>query len=115
MSKPSSASGYSPLQVELVRATCLYVATKLGDLKDAYDLFYILRRFGAGIGDVVQRLGPLLTYPEARQALEILENDFSDHDGLGPMRVARFIHGTPDDDTQADVVGAVAQLLAALR
>jgi predicted nucleotidyltransferase len=30
--KPTTAAGYSEQQVELVRATCLYVATKLGDL-----------------------------------------------------------------------------------
>ena len=32
--KPSFADGYRSEQVELVRATCLYVATKLGDLMD---------------------------------------------------------------------------------
>ena len=32
--KPTTAAGYRPDQVELVRATCLYVATKLGDLMD---------------------------------------------------------------------------------
>lgn len=32
--KPTTAAGYSDEQVALVRATCLYVATKLGDLMD---------------------------------------------------------------------------------
>ena len=32
--KPNRASGYATDQVEHVRATCLYVATKLGDLAD---------------------------------------------------------------------------------
>jgi hypothetical protein len=32
--KPKRASEYRSAQVELVRATCLYVATKLGDLMD---------------------------------------------------------------------------------
>lgn len=32
--KPSTADGYRSEQVDLVRATCLYVATKLGDLMD---------------------------------------------------------------------------------
>lgn len=32
--KPTTAAGYNSDQVELVRATCLYVATKLGDLMD---------------------------------------------------------------------------------
>jgi len=32
--KPTTAAGYTPEHLELVRATCLYVATKLGDLMD---------------------------------------------------------------------------------
>ncbi|MFO7654128.1 MAG: hypothetical protein R6X25_09935 [Candidatus Krumholzibacteriia bacterium] len=32
--KPSFADGYRSEQIDLVRATCLYVATKLGDLMD---------------------------------------------------------------------------------
>lgn len=32
--KPSTADGYSDEQLALVRSTCLYVATKLGDLMD---------------------------------------------------------------------------------
>ena len=32
--KPTTAAGYKSEQLELVRATCLYLATKLGDLMD---------------------------------------------------------------------------------
>ena len=32
--KPRTAAGYPPEQVERVRATCLYLASKLGDLMD---------------------------------------------------------------------------------
>ena len=32
--KPKRATEYKSEQVELVRSTCLYVATKLGDLMD---------------------------------------------------------------------------------
>jgi hypothetical protein len=32
--KPTTASGYTPEHLDLVRGTCLYVATKLGDLMD---------------------------------------------------------------------------------
>ena len=32
--KPTTAAGYKSEQIELVRATCLYVATKLGDIMD---------------------------------------------------------------------------------
>lgn len=34
MPKPRTAAGYNPTQAQHVRATCLYVATKLGDLVD---------------------------------------------------------------------------------
>ena len=34
--KPSFATGYRKRQVGLVRRTCLYVATKLGDLLDEF-------------------------------------------------------------------------------
>ena len=34
LEKPTTADGYAPAYSELVRATCLYVATKLGDLTD---------------------------------------------------------------------------------
>ena len=34
--KPSFATGYHKQQVELVRQTCLYVATKIGDLLDEF-------------------------------------------------------------------------------
>ena len=32
--KPTTAAGYGRQQTELVRATCLYAATKLGDIMD---------------------------------------------------------------------------------
>ena len=161
--KPNRASGYATDQVEHVRATCLYVATKLGDLadetvivgglvpsllidqnevggaegrhvgpgayvilkaltfknrgenKDAYDLFCLLRHFGAGIDDVVARLVPLLDDAEAKEAITVLEKDFSDLDGVGPRRVAEFLRGARDEDLQADVRGLVLDLVARCR
>jgi len=32
--KPRTAAGYDPVHIAHVRATCLYIATKLGDLVD---------------------------------------------------------------------------------
>ena len=32
--KPTTAAGYAPNQVARVKSTCLYLATKLGDLMD---------------------------------------------------------------------------------
>jgi hypothetical protein len=34
VAKPRTSRGYEPGQLRVVRATCLYVATKLGDLLD---------------------------------------------------------------------------------
>jgi len=34
--KPTIAEGYSPAAVQLVRAASLYIATKLGDLRDDF-------------------------------------------------------------------------------
>lgn len=85
-----------------------------GENKDAYDLFYVVRSYGSGVEDVAAALRPLLEDPDAQRAVEILREDFTDHDGLGPMRVAEFLRGEPDDDIQADVVGFVSELLRGL-
>ena len=85
-----------------------------GENKDAYDLFYVIRNYGSGVGDVVAKLAPLLDDAEAQKAVSILRRDFSDPESLGPRRVAEFVTGGPDDATLADVVGFVGQLLAAL-
>lgn len=86
-----------------------------GENKDAYDLFYIVRNFGNGIDDVVARLQPLLDDLEAHKACDVLRRDFTDPDSVGPMRVAEFVTGSPDDEIQADVVGYVQALLNRLR
>ena len=85
-----------------------------GENKDAYDLYYVVRNFGAGVLEVAACLRPLLGDGEARRALQVLRDDFLDHDGIGPRRVAEFLQGRPDDDIQADVVGFVRALVAAV-
>ena len=85
-----------------------------GERKDAYDLYYVLRNFGSGVSDVAQALRPLLDESEACEAVEILRRDFLAHDGLGPMRVAEFLYGEANDETQAAVVGFVESLLREL-
>jgi hypothetical protein len=79
--------------------------------KDAYDLFYVLRYYGASVSDVVEHLDPLRMDPDTIEAIEILRGDFTDHDGPGAMRVAEFLAGGPDDNIQADVVGFVGDFL----
>lgn len=82
-----------------------------GDNKDAYDLFYVLRNYGAGMPDVLARAAPLLSHDRAREALDILRSDFMEIDRIGPMRVAEFITGRRDDGIQQDVVGQVTIFL----
>jgi hypothetical protein len=82
-----------------------------GENKDAYDLFYVLLHFGAGIDDIVARLVPLLDKAEAQEAMTVLERDFSDLDGVGPRRVAEFLRGGRDYELQADVRGLVLDLV----
>ena len=82
-----------------------------GENKDAYDLFYVLRNFGESVEGIVEHLDPLRSDPATIEAVEILRRDFTSHDGPGPMRVAEFLTGGPDDIIQADVVGFVAAFL----
>jgi hypothetical protein len=82
-----------------------------GENKDAYDLFYVLRNYGAGVEDIVENLNPMRTDPAATEAMVILRRDFSDHDGPGCMRVAEFLTGGPNDIIQADVAGFVDAFL----
>ena len=84
---------------------------KRGENKDAYDLYYHIRNFGNGVHEVADALKSLLSEFEAKEALEILRQDFIDFDGLGPSRVAKFLTDGKDDEIQADVVGFVRQLL----
>jgi hypothetical protein len=83
-----------------------------GENKDAYDLYYVLRNYGAGPADVATRLQALIDDADAQRALSILIRDFSAHDAVGAMRVAAFITGGTNDDLQADVVGFTHPVLA---
>ena len=82
-----------------------------GENKDAYDLFYVVRNYGTSVDDVAAPLRSLLHDPSAVKAMQVLERDFSEHNGIGPRRVAEFLTKRPDDEVQADVVGFVRQLL----
>ena len=84
-----------------------------GENKDAYDLFYVWR--GVGVQDVADRLAPFQHNSHIESALNIIDRDFTDHDGPGPRRTAMFIYGRPDDEAQADVVGQAHALLRLLR
>lgn len=85
-----------------------------GENKDAYDLYYVLRNYGAGVRDVASALRPFLIDQAAIQAIAVLRADFLDHQGIGPRRVAEFVFGGPNDTLQADVVGFVGEFLRLL-
>lgn len=80
--------------------------------KDAFDLFYVLRNFGAGPADVAARLRPWTTDPAVVRACEILAADFGDVTREGPRRVARFLGTDDDDGLKAQVVAFTAEFLA---
>jgi len=82
-----------------------------GENKDAYDLFYLLRNYGNGVHDVAALLTPLLSDEITKKALEHLSEDFLDPECIGPLRVAEFLYGRPNPETQADAMGFVRQLL----
>jgi hypothetical protein len=82
-----------------------------GENKDAYDLYFVIRNYGSGVDDVCKCLSPLLKEVETKKALEILNRDFSEPDGVGPSRVAQFQYAGPDADLQADVAGFIKELL----
>jgi hypothetical protein len=78
-----------------------------GAAKDAYDLGYVLRHFGASIEEVVARFVPLQEHPAAQEALTILREDFADEQALGPREASRFLFRMVDDGYVADFAGAV--------
>jgi hypothetical protein len=82
-----------------------------GENKDAYDLFYHIRNYGGGVGDIAEALQPLLHEKETEKAIKILREDFTDSDSVGAVRVARFITGDPDDAIQAEVAGFARNLV----
>ena len=77
--------------------------------KDAYDLLYVWN--GVGVASVANCLAALLPNTNVDKALRIVERDFCNHDGLGPVGAAHFIHKGPDDNIQADVVSQAEALL----
>jgi hypothetical protein len=83
-----------------------------GENKDAYDLYFLIRNYGAGVGDICSHFVPLLKEAETKKALEILNRDFSEPGLVGPSRVAQFLYGGSDAELQADVVGFVRELLS---
>ena len=77
--------------------------------KDAYDLYYLWS--GMGIERVAEVLVPLMPDPNIDKALGVIERDFTDIDGPGPVGAARFDDNQLNDERQADVAGLADSLL----
>jgi len=85
-----------------------------GEPKDAYDLYYVLRHYGESIGDLAERMKPLLNHPASREALAVLQRDFSGVDHVGVTSALRFSGREGDDGLAADISGDVQKLLQTL-
>jgi hypothetical protein len=79
-----------------------------GENKDAYDLVYLLQNYGEGLLDVLRALTPILSEPEAKEALRFLAEDFKTVESTGPIRAAEFLHGTRNEDAEADAWRALS-------
>jgi len=98
---------------------CAFVVLKAiafanrGENKDAYDLFYTIRNFGAGPDEVAKRFSSLGSDEYCDRALAILMENFIKIDQVGVRRAAEFLLGEDADteDLQAEVVGFVSRFV----
>ena len=77
--------------------------------KDTYDLFYVWN--AVSIVQVATSLQRLQPNTQVSKTLDIIQRDFMDLDGLGPVGAALFIASELDDVIQADVSGLARELL----
>jgi len=101
--KPQHASGYVALKALAFR--------ERGASKDAYDLYYVLRNYGAGVDDIIERFDRIHGDAETERALSIIEADFTREYSIGPMRVSTFLHARVEKATLADVAGFSREFL----
>jgi hypothetical protein len=79
--------------------------------KDAYDLIWMLQSYGRGVEEVAERFAALPEDGDLVVARSVLHRDFTDHDAIGPVGVARFLTGELDDGIQADAASFVTRFL----
>jgi hypothetical protein len=82
--------------------------------KDAFDIDYVLRQLAGGVPAVAKAIRALLDDNDASEAIEWLDEDYASIDSIGPMRLAQFQSGDPDDEAQADAWALVRDLLRRL-
>lgn len=86
-----------------------------GERKDAYDLTFVLRRWGTGIADIAARMGRFAADNASlvETGIKYLKTDFETVVSAGPRDVSRFLADDLDEGRIADAHGVVADLLAA--
>lgn len=85
-----------------------------GENKDAYDLYYLLRSHGAGVGGIAAKVFELMDDPKTQEAVRYLAEDFDAPHSIGPVRTARFLTDDLDANIQTESVAYVKQLIRAL-
>lgn len=85
-----------------------------GENKDAYDLFYTIRNYGAaGPDEVAERFLSLGSNEYCDRAVAILKENFLKIGHVGASRAAEFLLGedADDEDLQTEVVGFVGRFV----
>lgn len=86
-----------------------------GTNKDAYDLYYVLRNYAGGTGEIAQRFNNFTKSEIVANSLDILKRDFRNEDMIGPQCVANFVASNEQNTKiKADVVAFINDLLKKL-
>ena len=88
-----------------------------GENKDAYDLYYVIRNFGKDVNEVVDRFVALPDSEWKALAIEILKNDFSESNSIGPRRAAAFLRGEDvrDEELEVEISGFVLSFVDSVK
>jgi len=87
--------------------------------KDAYDIYYCIRNYPGGIGELAEACRPILDHPSGAEGYRLIEK-FDKADGHGPNGVRRFVADTQilgdrtPEQWQQDAFGQVDEWLRAL-
>jgi Nucleotidyl transferase AbiEii toxin, Type IV TA system len=88
--------------------------------KDAYDIYYCVRNYPAGIGALVDACRPVLDHESGKLGYSYIGEKFNEPDGYGPTCVRRFVEDThilgerTAEQWQMDAFGQVDAWLRAL-
>jgi predicted nucleotidyltransferase len=84
-----------------------------GENKDAYDLFYTVRNYGAGPEEVAERFLALGSSEYCTRALTVIKENFLEINYVGCRRAAEFLLGDDagEEDLQAEVAGFMKRFI----